>query len=92
MFWRRKKSSVTLSQDQAHLVHQLVGKELKELATKMDDMVDEAALQGKTVSVETICKNAAGMTKNVRKGIEEFRQQLLDKYGPTIPVNTVHRI
>ena len=92
MFWRRKKRSATLSQEQTQLVHKLVVKELKELAIKMHNMVDEEALQGKTVSVESICENAVGVTEDMRKGIEEYKQQLLEKYGPTIPVNTVHRI
>jgi hypothetical protein len=92
VIYSKRKGSVTLSKDQAQLVHQLVGKELKELATKMYGMVDEAALQGKTVSVDSICKNTADMTEDVRQGVEEYKRALLEKYGPTIPINTVHRI
>ena len=89
---KEKRGSITLSNEQAQQVLQLARKEREELAQKMDDMVDKDAIQGKTVSVDNLCKETAEMSDDVKKEIVRYKQELIEKYGPTIPVNTAHRI
>lgn len=89
---RKGKVTVSLTKDQAELALGLVRKEKTEAQNKMQDIVDERALQGKIVEVDSICKENADMTEDVKQGIAKFKQRLLDKYGPTVPVNTAHRI
>ena len=89
---KKKGGSITLSNEQAQQVLQLARKEREELAQKMDDMVDKDAIQGKTVSVDNLCKETAEMSDDVKKEIVRYKQELIEKYGPTIPVNTAHRI
>lgn len=92
IIYLRRKGSVTLTKDQAEMVLGLTRKEKTEIEKKMQDMLDEGALQGKTVTVDSLCKETADMPEDVKQGIVRFKQGLLDKYGPTIPVNTAHRI
>ena len=92
IIYSRRKGSVMLNKDQAEMVGELCRKEKIELEKKMQDMVDKDALQGKTVPVESIGKVTADMSEDVKKGVISFKQSLLDKYGPNIPINTAHRI
>jgi len=92
IIYSKRKGSVTLSKEQAQLVGQLVSKEREELAQKMQDMVDQGALQGKTVSVDSLCKETTDMPEDVKQEIARVKLGLLEKYGPTIPVNAAHRI
>ena len=92
LIYSKRKGSITLTKDQAEMVGGLVRKEKTELEKKMQDMVDESALQGKTITVDSLCKETADMSEDVKKGLLTFKQGLLDKYGPIIPVNTAHRI
>jgi hypothetical protein len=92
IIYSKRKGSVTLSKEQAQLVSQQVSKEREELAQKMQDMVDQAALQGKTVSVDSLCKETTDIPEDVKQEIARVKLGLLEKYGPTIPVNTAHRI
>ena len=87
-----RKVSVTLNKDQAEIVGELCRIEQIELEKKMQDMVDKDALQGKTVPVESIGRVTADMSEDMKKRLLTFKQGLLDKYGPTIPINTAHRI
>jgi hypothetical protein len=92
VIYAKRRGAVTLSKDQAQLVHQLVSKERQEIAKKIQDIVDEGALQGKTIPVDNLCKETTGMTEQVKQEVAKFKEELLDKYGPTIPVNTVQRL
>lgn len=92
VIYSKRKGSVTLSKDQALLVRDLVSKEREELCRKMHDTVDEGALEGKTVSVDSIFKYTQDMTPEERQHTEAFKAELLEKYGPTIPVNISHRL
>ena len=42
--------------------------------------------------MDSICKDTTDATDEVRQAIARAKQDLLQKYGPTIPVNTAHRI
>lgn len=81
-----------MPQNKAKRVHQLISTELKELATKMHDIVDELALQGVTFPLENLFKNITDMKEEERQFCETFTQELLEKYGPAVPINTIHRI
>jgi len=87
-----KNEPVTLTGEQAEIVDKLLNKEIENLSQKMHDTVDKEALQGKTVSVKSVCKITASMSDAEKQGIEDLRQKLLEQYGPTIPVNTAHRM
>jgi hypothetical protein len=92
IIYSKRKGSVTLSRDQAQLVLQLARKEREKLAQEMQNTVDKGALEGKTISVDSVCKTTADMTEEVKQEVARRKLELLDKYGLTIPVNTAHRI
>lgn len=48
--------------------------------------------KGATISVDSIIQITPDFTEDMIRGAENFRQELIDKYGSTIPVNTAHRI
>lgn len=91
-FYFKNKSSLTLNKEQAEMVGDLISKEKKALADQMHDMADQAALKGATVSVDSIIQITPDFTEDMIRGAENYRQELIDKYGPTIPVNTAHRL
>lgn len=87
IIYLRRKDRITITKKQAEMFMGLVGKEKIELEKKMHDMADNSALQGGTVSVDS-----PDMPEKLKRGVVRLKQELLDKYGPTIPVNTAHRI
>jgi chemotaxis regulatin CheY-phosphate phosphatase CheZ len=91
-FFSKRDNSVTLTQEQAQQVHGLVKKELAQISRQMHDVVDKGALDGKTIQVSSICLIPDGATKEERASIEQAMQELIEKYGENMPVNTAHRL
>lgn len=91
MFWK-KKASVPLSREHVQLLSKLLHKEREALSQEVHDMADRAALKGVTLTVDSFCKVGENMSKTEKEEVARIRQSLLEKYGPTIPVNTCHRI
>ncbi len=88
----KRDTGVTLTQEQAEHVKILVEKERKQISRQMHDVVDKGALEGKTVSVNSICVKRADASPEERAYIEQTMQELIEKYGENMPVNTAHRL
>ncbi len=91
-FYLKHKNSVTLNNEDARVVSDLLSKETKVLADQMHDNVDEAALKGEVFSLDNFAEKISEMPDEVRKAFINIKQDLLEKYGPTIPTNIAHRI
>jgi hypothetical protein len=92
IIYSKKKNTVTITKDQAKLVLDMVAKEKKEIASEIHDVVDKGALEGKTLPVESVSKYTEGMTEEQKRYVDEFKQELIEQYGPTLPINTAHRL
>lgn len=92
IIYAKRKASVTLSNEQAQIASQLIHKEKEALANKIQDMYDNEALLGKTISLDHIGKEIADLPDAVKQKIAMYKLEMFEKYGPTIPVSTAHRI
>ncbi len=88
----KRDSGVKLTREQAQHVLELVEKERAQISRQMHDVVDKGALEGKTVSISSICVKRADASPEERTYIEQKMQELIEKYGENIPVNTAHRL
>lgn len=91
-FFSKRDTGVTLTQEQAEHVLELTKKERAQISRQMHDVVDKGALDGKTVSVNSICVSRVGASPEERAYIEHTMQELIEKYGENMPVNTAHRL
>jgi len=87
-----RNDGVNLTREQAELVKGLIEKERLQISRQMHDAVDKGAIEGKTVSATSICKIPDNASPEERARIEQVMQELIDKYGENIPVNTMHRL
>lgn len=92
IYYKKQKSVMTLNAEQAEMVVGLIDKEKQALADQMLDMADKAALNGATVTVESIVPIMPAMKEELRKQWEDYKQSLIDTYGTGIPANTAHRL
>jgi hypothetical protein len=95
-FWntyKRRKDTVEITIEQAELVSGLVRKEMAKIEKKRQDIIDNAAADGKTVSIESIFSNIEGQSDELfNRELEKQKQELLNKYGPNIPVGVVYKL
>jgi len=92
IYYRQQKSVMTLNAEQAEMVVGLIDKEKQALDDQMLDVADEAALNGATVSVESVVPITPDMKEEQRKQLEDYKQSLIDTYGTKMPANTAHRL
>lgn len=91
-FFSKRDTGVTLTREQAEHVLELAKKERAQISRQMHDVVDKGALDGETVSVSSICVMRDGASTEERAYIEHTMQELIEKYGENMPVNTAHRL
>jgi len=87
-----RKSSVTLTKDQAELVTGLIHKELNNLEDQRQGLIDNAAAEGKTAPLESLFSNIPCETKEEKDEIDKIKKELRKKYGEDIPVDALYRI
>jgi len=92
IIYSRRKSTVTLSEDQAEMALGLIRKERDEIEKKRQGLIDNATADGKTVSLEDIFSHIEIKSDSVKYELEKVKRELFDKYGPNIPVDAVYRI
>jgi len=92
VIYLRRKSSVTLTKDQAELVKGLVQKERKDIEGKLQDIIDSSAANGKTILLESLFSNIQNKSQAVKQQLEEIKKDLLKKYGENIPVDVAYRL
>lgn len=91
--YSRRKNTVTLTKDQAELALELIRKERNEIEKKRQKIIDDGAAEGKTVPLENIFSHVNDESNElVKKELEKQKQELLNKYGPNIPVDVVYRL
>lgn len=88
----KRDNGVTLTQEQAELVKGLVAKEMEQISRQRHDIVDKAALKGETIPIISICVIRDGTSLEERAYIEHNMQELIEKYGESMPVNTALRL
>lgn len=91
-FFSKRDTGVTLTREQAEHAKELLEKERVQISRQLHDVVDKGALDGGTVSVSSICVRRADATPEERAYIERMMQELIEKYGANMPVNTAHRL
>jgi len=87
-----KRDSVTITKEQAELMQQLLAKEQLEQSMQLHAIADQRSLEGETVPVSSIFIDLDKLSPEERAKAEEVKQELLDKHGENMPVNTAHRI
>ena len=92
VIYLKRKNSVTLTKDQAELVQGLIHKEVNDVEEKRQDMIDSAAVEGKTIPLESLFSNIQNENKSVREEAEKIKKELLAKYGENIPVDAAYKL
>lgn len=93
IIYSRRKNTVTLTKDQAELTLELIRKERNEIEQKRQKIIDDGAAEGKTVPLESIFSHVKDESDELVKiELEKQKQELLNKYGPNIPVDVVYRL
>ncbi len=93
LIYSRRKGKITMTKEQAGLALGLVRKELAEIENKRQKIIDDGAAEGKTVPIESIFSRFENESDEfVKLEIEKQKQELLNKYGPNLPVDVVYRL
>jgi chaperonin cofactor prefoldin len=82
VIYSRHKSSVLLTKDQAELALELIRKELTEIEKKRVGMIDDAAVDGKTIPLEKLFPYSEDESESVKVELKKMKKELFDKYGP----------
>jgi hypothetical protein len=92
IIYSKQKGKVTLTKEQAELALKLVKKELHEIESEKQHIIDDAASQGKTISLNSIFEKFENEPEPLKSEYIEMKKYLFEKYGPNLPVDVVYRI
>lgn len=90
--YSKRKVNVTLTKDQAELALGLIQKERNEIEKKRQEIIDNEAAKGKTVSLESIFSHVENEPEPVRNECVRIKKEIFDKYGANIPVDVAYRL
>ena len=92
IFYSRRKGTVRLTKDQAELALGLIRKELTEIEIKRQDVIDNAAAKGQTISLEDIFSHVVNEPEPVKSELVKLKKEIFDKYGAKIPIDVAYRL
>lgn len=94
----KKRGKVTLNREQTELALELIKKERHEIQKKKQEVINNAAKDGATISTASALKALDELLKE-HQGDEEFigdvrkfKKNILEKYGEQIPVDVAYKI
>lgn len=89
--YSRRKGTVTLTKDQAEIVSKLVRKERTQLRKKINEMVENAAAKGASVSLDDF-SHIENMPDHAKSELERIKNELFYRYGAKVPVDVFERV
>jgi hypothetical protein len=90
--YSKHKGTVTLTKDQAELALGLIRKEMTEIENKRQEIIDNEAAKGKTVSLDAIFSHVENSPEPVRNESLRIKKEIFDKYGENIPIEVAYRL